>query len=218
MYVKDYMTSQLITISPETTLAKCRDLMRVYEINRLPVMANNQLVGLVNRDDIIRNTPTDATSLSAHEVNYLLEKSTAKDIMTRKYEVVGPTTLLDEAAAKMVINKMGVVLVQDQGDLVGIITDKDIFKAFIDISGYYSAGASMVVDLAQDRAGVIEEIGDALVETGHNLTHMIVYHLPGGAIRLVMHVEAEKPDNLCTALEDRGYQVHLVESNPPSKT
>ena len=93
--------------------------------------------------------------------------------------------------------------------LLGIITDKDIFRTFIDISGYYTSGTSLVLELSGDKKGVIEELGDALVETDHNLTHMMVYHL-NNVIRIVMHVEESQVDDLIEASKNRGYEVKTV--------
>lgn len=210
MYIKDYMTTELITISRNTSIAKASDLMDAHDINRLPVVEDGQLVGLVTREIVVKNSPSDATSLDRHELNYLLEKATVEDIMQKKVTTKQPDTLLDEAAATMSNENIGVLVIVDENDRVaGIITDKDIFKAFVDISGYYSRGTSLVIELDEDRQGVIEEIGDSLVETGHNLTHMMVYHLDG-AIRVVMHVESEVVTELTDSLTSKGYDVQTV--------
>ncbi|MBG9984574.1 CBS domain-containing protein [Aerococcaceae bacterium DSM 111022] len=210
MYIKDYMTTELITISRNTSIAKASDLMNAHDINRLPVIEDGQLVGLVTREIVVKNSPSDATSLDRHELNYLLEKATVEDIMQKNVITKTPETLLDEAAATMSNENIGVLVVVDEQDRVaGIITDKDIFKAFIDISGYYSRGTSLVIELEEDRQGVIEEVGDSLVETDHNLTHMMVYHLDG-AIRVVLHVESEVVTELTASLTSKGYDVQTV--------
>ena len=210
MYIKDYMTTELITISRNTSIAKASDLMDAHDINRLPVVEDGQLVGLVTREIVVKNSPSDATSLDRHELNYLLEKAKVEDIMQKKVTTKKPDTLLDEAAATMSNKNIGALVVVDDSDrVVGIITDKDIFKAFIDISGYYTRGTSLVIVLQEDIQGVIAEIGEALVATGHNLTHMLVYHLDG-AIRIVMHVESEVVDELTEALEAKGFNVETV--------
>lgn len=212
MYIKDYMTTELITINRSTSIAKASELMDAHDINRLPVIEDGQFVGLITRDIVIQNSPSDATSLDRHELNYLLEKATAEDIMHRNVVVKHPDTLLDEAAATMSNKNIGaIVVVDDDKQVVGIITDKDIFKAFIDISGYYSKGTSLVIELTEDRAGVIQEIGNALVKTGHNLTQMMVYHLEG-KIRIVLHVEADVVSELSQELINQGYDVQTVVS------
>lgn len=209
MYIKDYMSTNLITITPETNVVKASDLLKQHDINRLPVLENGQLVGLITKEVISKNSPSGATSLSAHEVNYLLEKTTAKDIMVKKVMTIGPDNMVEEAASIMRANNIGVLVVTEGSQLVGIITDKDIFKAFVDVSGYDTPGSSLVVELVGDRKGVIEEVGDALVETDVNLTHMIVYHHENN-IRLVLHVSTTETDELEAAIKARGYEVKSV--------
>lgn len=209
MYIKDYMSTNLITITPETSVVKASDLLKQHDINRLPVLENGQLVGLITKEVISKNSPSGATSLSAHEVNYLLEKTTAKDIMVKKVMTIGPDNMIEEAASIMRANNIGVLVVTEGSHLVGIITDKDIFKAFVDVSGYDTPGSSLVVELVGDRKGVIEEVGDALVETDVNLTHMIVYHHENN-IRLVLHVSTTETDELEAAIKARGYEVKSV--------
>ena len=210
MYVKDYMTTDLITIVPTTTVTEAQDLLRQHDINRLPVMKDGKLVGLVTKDSINRNLPSNVTSLSKNEINYLLEKTTAEDIMVKKLLTLTPDTLLDQAASKMADNNLGVLVVLEDDKLVGIITDKDIFKAFVDISGSNEPGSTLVVELSEDRVGVIEEIGDALVESDNNLTHMIVYYHIKDTIRIVISVNTDRLDELVASIEKRGYSVRSI--------
>lgn len=207
MYVKDYMATELITIAPTTSVTEAQELLRQHDINRLPVLLNGKLVGLVTKDIIDRNLPSNATSLSKNEVNYILSKMTAQDIMAKKIETVEPDTLLDQAAQLMATKNLSVLVVLENNEIAGLITYKDIFKAFIDISGTNVAGTTLIVELAVDRPGVIEEIGDALVETENNLTHMMVYYNDNGGIRVVIHVNTDKVNELVKAIEDRGYEV-----------
>ncbi|EFR30688.1 CBS domain-containing protein [Eremococcus coleocola] len=209
MYVKDYMSQDLVTVTPETSVLKAVDVLKAHDINRLPVMVKGKLVGLVTKEEIDLNSPTNASSLSKYEMNYLLDKMTVGDIMAKHMFTVSPDTLLDEAAETMLNKSIGSLLVMEGEKLVGIITDKDIFRTFIDISGYYTAGTSLVIELSDDRKGVIEEIGDALVAADHNLSNMLVYHLRD-AIRVVLHVDEENVDNLIDALSQAGYEVKTV--------
>ncbi|MGX7106335.1 CBS domain-containing protein [Hutsoniella sourekii] len=209
MYVKDFMATDLVTVTPQTKVSQCQDLMNGHDINRLPVIDNDRLVGLITRDVIAKASPSDATSLDRHELNYLLEKTTAGDIMKKKVITVEPNTLISQAAALMADNNIGVLVVLEANQVKGIITDKDIFKAFIDVSGYGQPGVSLVVQLHEDRAGVIEEIGDALVSANENLTHLTVYHNDEG-IRIVMQVNNGHTSALKQELESRGYQVTSV--------
>ncbi|AXY26453.1 hypothetical protein CL176_10870 [Suicoccus acidiformans] len=209
MFVKDFMTQQLITITSDTSVSQAEDIMNQRDINRLPVVDGNKLVGLVTRDTVAKAKPSDATSLDAHELNYLLDKTMVGDIMLQKVITVQPDTMLQDAAALMSEENIGVLLVLDGPHLAGIITDKDIFKAFVNISGYGAEGQYLIVELSEDRPGVIEEIGDALVSAEENLTHMMVYHYEG-SIRIVLKVNHNNMDALVRAIEERGYTVVSV--------
>lgn len=209
MYVKDYMSTNLITIEPTTSLLQCQDLLKQHRINRLPVVQNNRLVGLVTHDLLIESLPSNASSLDRHEVNYLLDKATAKDIMLTQVPTVPPLCLLNEAAQQMTDKNIGALVVTEANELVGIITDKDIFRAFVDISGAQTPGKSLVLEVAEDRIGIVEEVGEALRSCQINLTHMMVYHL-NDLIRVVLHVDATDVAALVEALEARHFTVHSV--------
>ncbi|MFC2704100.1 MAG: CBS domain-containing protein, partial [Abiotrophia defectiva] len=101
MYVKNYMSTDLVTITPDTTVIKALDLMRQHDIHRLPVVVKGQLVGLLTESVIAKNSPSTATSLSVHELNYLLNKTTAADIMIRRVITTSPDALLEQAASEM---------------------------------------------------------------------------------------------------------------------
>lgn len=210
MFVKDYMTQDLITVSPETSIQAAQELMLKHQINRLPVLDQGRVLGMVTQETLAKAMPSDATSLSVYEVNYLLAKLTCKDIVDRHVSVIPPQTLLTEAAAKMRDLNLGVHLIMDKDQLLGIITDKDIFKAFIDIAGYNQDGTTLVVELSQDRQGVIEEVGDALVEADENLTHLVVYHQEDGSLRLVIQVNKGNTEAFMEAIKSRGYLIHGI--------
>lgn len=137
MEVKDYMSTNVITVTPETTVMKALDLMKEHDIHRLPVVEDGKLVGLLTEELVAGHSPSMATSLSMHELNYLLNKTAASEIMQKQVLTVKAHTLLEEAASLMRQQKVGVLPVVDaRGHVEGIITDKDIFDAFIEISGY----------------------------------------------------------------------------------
>ncbi|WP_273477915.1 CBS domain-containing protein [Ignavigranum ruoffiae] len=210
MFVKDYMSRDLITVEPRTSISQAQDLMQKYQINRLPVMAEGKLIGLVTKESLAKLMPSEATSLSVYELNYLLSKLTCKDAMERQVKCVSEQCLLTEAAALMRDLNIGVLLVVDQEELLGLITDKDIFKSFIDISGYDQPGVTLVLELNQDRQGVIEELGDALVEVDENLSHLVVYPQSDGSLRLVLQLDRGHSEAFVQAVKAKGYQIHGI--------
>lgn len=207
MDVKTYMSTDMVTISPETTVIEALDLMKEHDIHRLPVVVDGHLVGLVTEEIIARNSPSTATSLSVHELNYLLNKTTAKDIMIKQVVTVHKDTLLEEAAVLMRTKNIGVlVVVEDQNKLLGIITDKDIFDAFVDILGYYTPGSRLVIEITEDRKGTLEDISSIMKNNDINITQIAVYH-QDGAIMVVLQVESQQPDEVADLLAQKNYKV-----------
>jgi acetoin utilization protein AcuB len=130
--VKNWMTHDVITITPETTLPEAHKLMTDYQIRRLPVVKDGHLVGIVTRGDIRGAEASDATSLSVWELNYLLSKLKVKEIMTHHPIVISQEATIDKAAQVMLDNKIsGLPVVDYHGKLVGIITESDIFRIVV---------------------------------------------------------------------------------------
>ena len=213
MYVKNYMSTDLVTITPDTTVIKALDLMRQHDIHRLPVVVKGQLVGLLTESVIAKNSPSTATSLSVHELNYLLNKTTAADIMIRRVITTSPDALLEQAASEMRNMDVGVLVVMDPAQLVGIITDKDIFEAFIDINGYYTPGTRFVVEVVDDKAGILEDIGETTAKHNWSITQMNVYHLDEKT-NVVVHVDTQDSEEVARVFQEKGYKVSGVFVKP----
>ncbi|HEX7588356.1 MAG TPA: CBS domain-containing protein [Anaerolineae bacterium] len=129
--VKDWMTPDPITIDPHTTLPEAGRLMKECNIRRLPVIENGRLVGIATLGDIREASPSNATSLSIYELNYLLSRLTVDEIMTRDPISVEPDTSIDAAARLMLERKIGGLPVVDGGKVIGIITESDIFRLLV---------------------------------------------------------------------------------------
>ena len=213
MYVKNYMSTDLVTITPDTTVIKALDLMRQHDIHRLPVVVKGQLVGLLTESVIAKNSPSTASSLSVHELNYLLNKTTAADIMIRRVITTSPDALLEQAASEMRNMDVGVLVVMDHAQLVGIITDKDIFEAFIDINGYYTPGTRFVVEVVDDKAGILEDIGETTAKHNWSITQMNVYHLDDKT-NVVVHVDTQDSEEVARVFQEKGYKVSGVFVKP----
>ncbi|TAH50210.1 MAG: CBS domain-containing protein [Chloroflexota bacterium] len=126
--VRDWMTPNPITIVPKTTLPDAHKLMRDSKIRRLPVVERERLVGIVTLGDVREAEPSNATTLSIYELNYLLSKLTVDSIMTRDPLTIAPDATIRQAARLMLEHKIGGLPVTEQGHLVGIITESDIFR------------------------------------------------------------------------------------------
>jgi len=131
--VRDWMTSPVIYIGPQTTLPEAHRLMAEHNFRRLPVVDNNdQLIGMVTRGDVRGAEPSQATSLSVWELNYLLSKLCVEEIMTHSPITVPEEATIGEAARLMLNYRVsGLPVVNQHGRLVGIITESDIFRMVV---------------------------------------------------------------------------------------
>jgi CBS domain-containing protein len=130
--VKDWMTRNVVTISPETTLPEAHKLMTDQKIRRLPVVVEGRLVGIVTRGDVRGAEPSGATSLSIWEVNYLLAKLKIGELMTKHPATISPDETIGEAARLMLERKIsGLPVVDNEQRVVGIITESDIFRLVV---------------------------------------------------------------------------------------
>lgn len=133
LLVKDWMTADVITITPETTLTDAAALMREKAIRRLPIVTGDgKLVGILSQTDVMAAKPSDATTLDIWEINYLLSRLKVEKVMTPRPFTVRPESTLKEAAQLMYAHKIGgIPVVDDHNVVVGIITESDIFRVLI---------------------------------------------------------------------------------------
>jgi len=206
MSVADYMTTKLIIVNPQTTVSTAIVLMKETQIHRLPVLEGNVLGGIVTQGIIARALPSQATSLSVYETNYLLTKTTVADIMEKTVRTVSASAQLEEAIFQMRQHKIGVLPVMQSAQVVGIITNNDILDAFLNISGYGEPGVISRVRVTHDHPGVIFAIGKALAE--HNLsiqTLMVVREHQERVIEL--HIASDQATAVNQVLVDAGFEL-----------
>ncbi|GMQ79512.1 MAG: hypothetical protein BMS9Abin02_2109 [Anaerolineae bacterium] len=130
--IKDWMTRDVQTITPNTTVPEAHRLMTQNNIRRLPVLDGGRLVGIVTRGDVRGAEASDATSLSIWELNYLLSRLEISEVMTKTPITVSPESTIREAAQTMLDNKIsGLPVADDEGKVVGIITESDIFRLVV---------------------------------------------------------------------------------------
>ncbi|MCP4416617.1 MAG: CBS domain-containing protein [Chloroflexi bacterium] len=132
LFVKDWMEVDVMTVEPKTRMLEAHQLMRSNKIRRVPVIHRGKVVGIITRSDVREAEPSDATSLNVWEINYLLNKLTVKDIMTKDVQTVSPDDTVKTAATLMHQLKIGALpVVNEKAGLVGILTESDIFRVLI---------------------------------------------------------------------------------------
>lgn len=168
MFVGDRMSHPVITIPPEMPAIEALDLMKREHIRRAPVMKDGKLVGIVSDKDLLNASPSAATSLSVWEVNYLVSKILVKDVMAKKVITVNEDTPIEEAARMMVDSKIGGLPVMRGEAIVGMITETDLFKVFLELLGARHMGVR-VTALIKDEPGQIARITKAIANQDGNI-------------------------------------------------
>jgi acetoin utilization protein AcuB len=168
MFVSDWMTKKVITVGPDDYLSEAITLMKEKNIKHLPVVKSGRLRGIISDRDIKEYTPSKATCLDIYELHYLLAKTKIKELMTTKVITTSPDTPVEEAAMVLLDRNIDCLPVLDDGSLVGIISDRDIFHALVDITGVRHGGHRVCVTI-EDRPGSIREVADIIRKHGFHL-------------------------------------------------
>jgi acetoin utilization protein AcuB len=160
------MTSNPMTIAPDTSIAEAMEQMKRENVRRFPVVdKDRKLIGVVTQTDLLHASPSAATSLTMWEITYLLSQIKVREVMTRDVKTVTEDTPLEDAARIMVNNKIGSLVVVRDGGPVGIITESDIFQVFLEMMGARERGIRLTV-LAPYVKGSMAAITSAVTEAG----------------------------------------------------
>jgi acetoin utilization protein AcuB len=169
MLVGERMSKPVITVRPETPMPEALDLMRKERIRRLPVVnKRGELIGIVTETNLLKASPSEATSLSIYEVTYLLSKLTVERIMTKPVVTVTEDTPLEEAARIMADHHFSGLPVMRGKELVGMITETSLFRVFLELLGARRAGVRVTVSLP-DKPGELATLTRAVSELGGNI-------------------------------------------------
>jgi acetoin utilization protein AcuB len=179
MLVKEWMTSDVMTIEEDTSMMKAFQIMKENSIRRLPVMRQGKLIGIVTDRDIKDASPSKATTLDIHELYYLLSELKIKDIIKKEIITIGPEETVEKATVKMLKYRIsGLPVVDDSGSVVGIITQRDISKVLVSLSGIYRGGIQLAFNL-EDRPGSIKEVADMIREHGGQMVSILTSYDKG---------------------------------------
>lgn len=175
MLVGKRMSHPVITITPDVSLSDALAKMKREKVRRFPVVdKRGRLVGIVSENDLLHASPSDATSLSIWEVNYLLSKITVETVMTKEVITVTEDTPLEEAARIMADKKIGGLPVMKGNSVVGIITETNLFKIFLELLGARSAGVRATI-VVQDVPGKLVELTNAILKLGGNIVSLSTF-------------------------------------------
>ena len=201
MFVGERMSRPVITVPPEMPINDCLAMFRKEHIRRAPVMKDGKLVGIVSERDLLNAAPSSVTTLSIWELNYLISKVTVKNVMSKKVITVDQDTPIEEAARLMADKKIGGVPVLSGGNVVGIITETDLFKIFLELMGARQKALRVTATIA-DQPGQLAKLTQAIAQNGGNFIAFGMFSGPDANSRAVtFKVEGMQKNKVKEVLE-----------------
>ena len=181
MRTANWMTKEPVSVLPTTSLAKCQKLLKMHNIRRLPVVdEDNRVIGILSDRDVKSASPSKASSLEVHEMNYLLAEVKAKDIMNPNPITVKSEDSIADVARLMLDEKVGgFPVVDDENHRIGVITDQDIFNVFVDICGAHIKGIDITIECS-DEPGTLAFLLEIIVKYNGRIISVLTSFLPSG--------------------------------------
>jgi acetoin utilization protein AcuB len=208
MRVKEMMTKNPITVQPDTLVLDAQTIMKKNNIRRLPVVEKGKLVGIVTKHDLLEATPSPATPMSLHDLNYLLSKMKVKEMMRKNPVTVTPNTPFEDALRIGQEKKISSFPVVDKGKLVGITTESDIVRFLIHALGIHEEGSRItIVDLGK-KVGALEKI--ISITDQHKLLILSMIVLPRrqkGEWMIELRLNTKNPKRIIENFKKEGFNV-----------
>lgn len=206
------MTPNPVTVTEDTTLFDAMDAMRRRNFSRLLVTKGDRLIGIVTELDLMRVAPSAATTLSVWEQNALLAKLHVSQVMTHNPLTIGPDATVEEAALLMRDKQISGLPVVTDGKIVGIVTEGDLFSAFVDLMHAPTPGARITLQV-ENRVGVLAEVSNIVSSLGINILAVATFDADAGVPQIVLKVNTMEPAELVEKLNAAGHRVvHLAVS------
>lgn len=206
MLIKQRMTANPFTATPEETIPEARAIMAKHKVRHLPVVEGRSVVGIISANDIAAAMPSKATTLSAGEATYLISKLKVRQVMSKPAITISPDALLEEAAIVMRDRKIEMLPVVEGGDLVGVITESAILDSFIDLLGFKEHGTRLTVE-APDELGVMARLSGIMAGHNANIQHLAVHRMGMGKSVVIIGVNTLNTAEIEADLEAEGMRI-----------
>ncbi|NSW86738.1 MAG: CBS domain-containing protein [Syntrophobacteraceae bacterium] len=209
MYVGWHMKTNLLTITPDTSIFKAREMMDHHRISHLPVTDGKaHLMGIVTDRDLREAWASPATTLSVHELTYVLQKLNVANIMTKNVITATPDMNIERAALIMHDSKIGALPVVKDGRLVGIITTTDLMEVLLTSLGLSDDSRRLSL-LVQDRIGMLAEVGRLMAQAEISIRSVLIVPLRGhkNIWQLILRVNTDVFDRAADILKESGFKV-----------
>ena len=210
MFVANCMTKNPITIAPDVGIDEAAKIMDKGHFRRLPVVEHGKLVGFFTNRDLLRASPSAATTLDRFEMRTLLSKIKVADVMQKNVITVTDTTTIEEAALVLAREKIGgMPVLSEVGKVVGIISSTDIFRAFVTVMGLDSGKTRLTIAVA-DRKGVLRDIATVLADLDINIDSMVTIPQPSGTYDIIIRADIADVETVKEHLAAKGFTVSHV--------
>lgn len=215
MLVKDIMSTNVVSISSNTPVLEARKIMETHKIRRMPVVDKGKLVGIVTRNMARRAAPSEATSLSVWEINYLMAKMTVKEIMKKQLTSISADSTVECAVATAQEHSVGALPVVDDNVVVGMVTTNDFFYKILNpLLGIRESGRRVII-YGADSPSQVCNVMDVIKEAGVSIKALHTISLPEAKSRdLVVHLETEDASEIIAKLKSLSYHVAEREHQP----
>jgi acetoin utilization protein AcuB len=211
MRIRDFMSANVVAVDEKTSIHDAKKIMDAHKIRRLPVMKKDKLVGLVTKHMLLEASPSPATSLSIHELHYLLAKTTVKDIMVKNPYTISPDTPAEEALQLGQEMGYGAFPVVEEGRLVGVVTESDIVRLMTRVLGVRDRGKRIDIK-ANKEFGNMQRIMKILDEHKTVLLSMMTFppkHEDEDWL-VFLRLKSEDAEPIAKELKSSGFNVTYV--------
>lgn len=216
MLVKDWMSRPVVTVDENNSMQTGTLLLKKHEIRMLPVMKNNKLTGIITDRDLKKASASEATTLEIHELLYILTKIKIKDIMAKDPITVPVDYTVEETAEVLLKHKIsGVPVIDIERTVVGVITQTDLFRVIISLTGVGKKGIQFGFKL-EDRPGSIKEVADVIRTYGGKMVSILTSYdgAPEGyrwAYIRMHEIDRSKIENLKQDLREKAPLLYMVD-------
>lgn len=208
MFIRDVMTTNVVTIPSSTSLADAKRIMDAHRIRRLPVVDKGKLVGRVSRDTLDKAGPSKLTTFSMHELSYLLSKVTVKEVMKTDLVTVPPDATVEESVTLAQSHRVGALIILENGRIVGIATTNDVFYKIVNpLLGIDRPGIRFSVRKWRDVADLQKILGVIAQFKSDISTVYAITHPNPEENDFIVHLNVLDPVGLIDALRKSGYEV-----------
>ncbi len=212
MFAKDYMTKTVVTVQPEDFLVDVRKSMQDQGVRHFPVVDGGKLVGIVSLNTIRDAAPSKATDLSIHEVHYLLSKMKIREVMKKDVVTCGPDDHVEDIAKIMQTKRIGAVPVVDTGQLVGILTNDDMFRILMKMLGMDTPGKRITLEMERGQGEKLVDIVQAVKTRGKFMKSFLSMESPHpGRQTVILNLDDSDMDEVVDALAGLGFDIQSVD-------